>query len=224
MIERIKLMIKQKPILLYQARKIKQILLYLRRPISGKNNQILKYGGLKKVVFDIIGNNNVIEINKGAVLKNTTIFIRGNNHHFSLGEGAQYKGGSISFEEHDCEIIIGAKTTIESAHLAATEPFTKIEIGEDCMFSRNIEMSTSDAHSILDKTTGKRINPAQNIVIGNHVWLGANAIILKGANIGDHSIIGTHAIATKDIPANSIAAGIPAKIIKSNIDWSRERI
>ena len=65
---------------------------------------------------------------------------------------------------------------------------------------------------------------AQNIVVGNHVWIGARSIILKGVNIGNNSIIGTNSIVTKSIPSHSIAAGIPAKVLKNNVDWVRERI
>lgn len=50
--------------------------------------------------------------------------------------------------------------------------------------------------------------------IGNHVWLGVQVFVLKGVVIGDNSIIGTGSIVTYDIPANSIAIGIPAKVKK----------
>jgi acetyltransferase-like isoleucine patch superfamily enzyme len=152
------------------------------------------------------------------------IYIRGNNHKLKIGENCQYKGGTIWFEDNYCEIEIGQKTTIESAHLAVTEPNKKITIGEDCMFSYAIEFRTGDSHSIIDNETKKRINLAQNIVVGNHVWIGAHSIILKGVNIGNNSIIGTNSLVTNSIPSNSIAAGIPAKIIKNNVDWDRARI
>lgn len=92
------------------------------------------------------------------------------------------------------------------------------------MFSSAIELRTGDSHSIIDNETKKRINLAQNILIENHVWIGAHSIILKGVNIKSNTIIRTNSLVTKSIPSNCIAAGIPAKIIKNNIDWIRERI
>ena len=57
------------------------------------------------------------------------------------------------------------------------------------------------------------------IKIGNHVWIGQGATILKGVTIGNNSIIAAGAIVTKDIPANCIAAGVPARVIKEDVNW-----
>ena len=152
------------------------------------------------------------------------IYMRGSNHLLKIGKNCRYSGGEIYFEDHSCEIAIGNNKTIESAHLAVTEPPKKISIGEDCMFSSRIEFRTGDSHSIIDNLTKKRINPAQNTKIGNHVWIGAHSIVLKGVEIGNNSIIGTNSIVTKSIVSNSIATGIPAKVVKHDIDWLRERI
>ena len=92
------------------------------------------------------------------------------------------------------------------------------------MFSSLIEFRTGDSHSIIDVVSKKRINYAQDVIIGNHVWIGAHSKILKGVTIGDNSIIGTNSLVTKNILKNSIAAGIPAKVLKSNVDWLRARI
>lgn len=222
--QKIRSVIKNKRLLNLFARKFMMFWKSYKSPIAGKNNIINNKGILLKVKIDIIGDNNVIEIMKGSILSNMIIFIRGNNHKLKIGENCIYKCGSIWFEDNNCEIEIGQKTTIESAHLAVTEPYKKITIGEDCMFSSEIEFRTGDSHSIIDNATKKRINLAQNINVGNHVWIGAHSIILKGVTIGNNSIIGTNSLVTKSIPNNSVAAGIPAKIIKNNIDWVRERI
>lgn len=196
----------------------------VRKPISGKNNVVSNKGVLLKVRFDVVGDNNLIEIGRSSVLSNMTILIRGNNHILKIAENCHYGGGSIWFEDDNCQIEIGHKTTIESAHLAVTESNSRIVIGEDCMLSNEIEFRTGDSHSIIDNETKKRINIAQNIEVGNHVWIGSRSTILKGVNIGHNSIIGTNSIVTKDIPSHSVAAGIPARIVKNNINWVRERI
>jgi len=92
------------------------------------------------------------------------------------------------------------------------------------MLAYDIEIRTGDSHSIIDLNTHNRINYAQNVKIGNHVWLCADVKILKGVTIGKNSIIGTGSIVTKSIPDNCIAAGIPAKVIHNNVTWKRPRI
>jgi acetyltransferase-like isoleucine patch superfamily enzyme len=222
--KRIKAIVKNNILLHIIARNILQLQERVRKPISGKNNVVINKGVLLKVRYDVVGNNNLIEIGRSSVLSNMTIFIRGNNHILKIAENCHYRGGSVWFEDNNCQIVIGQKTTIESAHLAVTEPNSKIVIGEDCMFSNEIEFRTGDSHSIIDNETKKRINFAQNIEVSNHVWIGARSTILKGVNIGHNSIIGTNSIVTKNIPSHSVAAGIPARVIKNNIDWVRERI
>ena len=78
--------------------------------------------------------------------------------------------------------------------------------------------------TMYDKNTNKRINEGDIITIGNHVWLGMRAIILKGVNIEDNSIVAGGSIVTKDVKANTIVSGSPAKQIRENIYWTREEV
>jgi acetyltransferase-like isoleucine patch superfamily enzyme len=222
--QRIKNMIKKTRLLHLVVIKFQRLWNRYKIPILGKNNVIINKGFLLNVKFDIVGDNNVIEIMQGSILSDMLIYMRGNNHSFKIGEKCYYKGGNVWFEDNHCEIEIGQNTTIESADLAVTEPYRKISIGNDCMFAYAIEFRTGDSHSIIDNETKERINPAKNVVVGNHVWIGAHSIILKGVNIGNNSVIGTNSLVTKSIPNNCIAGGIPSKILKTNVDWVRERI
>jgi acetyltransferase-like isoleucine patch superfamily enzyme len=79
--------------------------------------------------------------------------------------------------------------------------------------------------SIIDNGTGQRINLGKDIIIGDRVWVCEKVHILKGANIGSDSVIGTCSVVTKgNYLNNSLLAGNPAKIRKSNISWLAERI
>lgn len=71
---------------------------------------------------------------------------------------------------------------------------------------------------------GIRINQAKDVIIGEEVWIAPQSIIMKGAKIGDGSIIGSRSFVTKEIPANCLAVGAPAKVVKENIKWTREKL
>ena len=66
---------------------------------------------------------------------------------------------------------------------------------------------------------GKEHLSTQPIIIGNNVWIGTNVTILKGVTIGDGAIIAAGSVVTKNIPAHTLATGIPAKVIKENVEW-----
>jgi len=193
------------------------------KKIIGINNELLNFGHLNNCRFDIKGNNNKIVIKKSSSINNVLFFISGDNHLIEIDQNCYIGGGELWMEDNNCAIIIHYGTTIESAHLAVTEPYSKIEIYDDCMLANNIEIRTGDSHSIIDANTGQKINPAKNVILQSHVWVGAHVKILKGVTISSNSVIGTSSVVTNSIPGNCIAAGIPAKVIKTGINWKRER-
>lgn len=193
------------------------------KKIVGLNNEIINEGHINNSKFDIVGNNNKIVIKKSSSINNVLFFIRGDNHLIEIGENCYIGGGEFWMEDNNCYIIIHSGTTIESAHLAVTEPHSRIEIYDDCMLANHIEIRTGDSHAITDANTGQKINPAKNVILQNHVWVGAHVKILKGVTISSNSVIGTSSVVTNSIPANCIAAGIPAKVIKTGTNWKRER-
>jgi len=127
-------------------------------------------------------------------------------------------------EDNGNIIEIGAGTTIEPNTQISSIEGCSIIIGEDCMFSSNIAITSGDSHSIIDME-GKRINFSKDIFIGDHVWVGNRVMIMKDTNIPSHTIIGAGSLVNKKFEFQYTAlAGIPAKVIKENVDWKRERI
>ncbi|EOS69971.1 hypothetical protein C818_02134 [Lachnospiraceae bacterium MD308] len=114
--------------------------------------------------------------------------------------------------------LIGDKTSVQGAELTVSE--AEVRLGENCMLSSGIRIRTHDWHHIFDKKTSKRINYARNVIIGNRVWIGQDAILAPGANIGVGSIVGERAVTSSSFGDNMIIAGCPAKIIRENICWT----
>lgn len=93
-----------------------------------------------------------------------------------------------------------------------------IRIGNGCAIGRNVMIMDFDAHE-LTYSDGTKNRVTAPIMIGNHVWIGANATVLKGVTIGDGAVVAAGAVVTRDIPANTVVAGVPARIIKRNVEW-----
>lgn len=97
-----------------------------------------------------------------------------------------------------------------------TEPYL-IEIGEDCLLSSNLSFFTHDGGvkvlNSLNYFDGKSMDKFGKIVVGNNCFIGHGAKIMPGVTIGDNVIVGACAIVTKDVPSNSVVAGMPARVI-----------
>lgn len=120
----------------------------------------------------------------------------------------------------DSTIKVGDNTTSNGTMMICD--MSEIEIGVDCMFSDQVLIQSADQHGIVDLSLGKIVNnKKKKINIGNHVWLGRKSTLMGEVTIGYGSIIGTGAIVTKNIPKTSIAVGVPAKVVKTKMTWSR---
>ncbi len=197
--------------------------LLLRRKCHNRDNTVIDKGG-GRLIKDIIGCNNKIFIAKSAMLECTEIHIWGNNNQLILHDSVRVgKGCSFYLQGDNLKIEIGRGTTFtQMCHFNAQENSVSITVGEDCMFSNHVIVRTSDSHPIYNIDTMERINPAKSVKIGNHVWVAPNSIIMKGASIGDGCIIGSRTMVSKCIPPNTLAVGIPAKVVKEGVIWKRE--
>lgn len=149
--------------------------------------------------------------------------IHGNGSRITVGDGCVLKGLHCLLHGDNSEIIIG-----NNVHINASKRFptilnafegTRIIIGDDCLLSNSIELHTTDYHSITRKIGGK-INPPQDIIIDQHVWIGLRTIVLKGVHIAPDNVVGAASMVTKSFgESNTIICGNPAKIIKKDINW-----
>jgi len=181
---------------------------------------------MKNCSITFCGSGNSVEMEPGLTrLKDVKINVFGSGCKVFIGAGSNLNHALIQLEDNGSSILIGKHVTItRNVDLSAIEG-TSIEIGEDCLFADGISVRTGDSHSILDKDSGKRINPSKGIIIGEHVWIGAGVRVLKGAVIGGHSVVAAGAIVTgKQFQPDSIIGGCPARTIKESIDWTPERL
>jgi len=192
--------------------------------VIGKRHNNIQYTGafLRKTRIQINGKNNVVKIAPENRLYNCLLYVSGNNCNIQIEKHCILNDLELWIEDDGGKIIVGYKTTIQGGHIAATEG-ESIIIGEDCMFSNRIVIRNGDSHAIFSKDTNQRINSNKPIKIGTHVWLGADVKILKGVTIGDGAIISTGAIVTGNVEPDTIYAGVPAKKVKDNIYWKRDR-
>jgi acetyltransferase-like isoleucine patch superfamily enzyme len=112
------------------------------------------------------------------------------------------------------QIIIGEHVALNGTAITAKK---KVEIGAETMIAANVIIVDSDFHATWPPEARWSNSTApfdQDVHIGRSVWIGMNSIILKGTRIGDNSIIGAGSVVSGEIPANCVAAGNPAKIIR----------
>ncbi|RTZ14791.1 acyltransferase [Vibrio aquaticus] len=169
----------------------------------------------------IKGEGHLVDIASNSKVRKCNISIKGSNNQLIIEEDVNIRESQIEIDGNNCIVKIGKGTVIgHSCYISSREENTQLVIGEDCMLSRNVKIMTSDGHDILKD--GVRINSAQNISISNNVWLADNVTVLKGCSIGSGAIVGINSTLTKDLVANCIAAGNPAKCIQEDIIWQDE--
>ena len=87
------------------------------------------------------------------------------------------------------------------------------------VISERVVLRDSDNHSIKD--VGDIVSDeSAPIVIGNHVWIGMNVTVLKGVTIGEGAIVAAGSVVIRDVPPHCLVAGVPAKVVKTDVTWS----
>jgi acetyltransferase-like isoleucine patch superfamily enzyme len=191
--------------------------------ITGEGNCTTFLGSkYSKTVIRIKGDHNAVSFGKNSTSNEILINIFGKNNRVLVGKNCKIRG-HILVKGEGQTIKIGDFTTFTNCYLLAQEG-CDIRIGRHCMFSRGIEIRTTDAHSVVSLETGERLNSPGSVTIGDHVWIAANVLISKGVTIADDCIIGAGASVFKDITeSHTISVGTPAHIIRRGVTWSRIR-
>ncbi|BCM76340.1 acyltransferase [Aeromonas caviae] len=121
--------------------------------------------------------------------------------------------GFISARAENSIIKIGRGTIINNSPTIIADK-SSIEIGESCLIGTGFYCADSDFHSLSINDRNGVAHVCKRIVIGNNVFIGNDVKVLKGVTIGDNSVIGAGSVVVKNVEANSIYAGNPARFIK----------
>lgn len=182
-----------------------------------------------------------------SLLKGTKVIFHGRNCSVTIGDGNRLTGCKFEFFGDDNHVVIGDNNTFKETSFWLEDSGSVIQIGHDnrlcgcthlgiaegarltiadnCLFSKNIYITTTDSHSIIDSTGGERINRPADVSIGSHVWLGRDVTIGKGVAIATDVVVGGKSYVTRPVDeTNVVVAGIPAKVVRRGIIWKSERI
>lgn len=178
----------------------------------------------ERILLNAEGENNTLILGHKSRLGAIRLDIIGTNNTIIIEDSVSYKRGHLRVVGDNQTFRIGQFTTIEKCYFLCAEG-CDITVGEHCMFSYDIVVRTTDAHSVLDLQTRERINQAKSIHIGNHVWIGAEVMVTKGVSLPDDCIVGARSICNRSIEeAHTVIAGTPAKVVKRGVTWDRARI
>lgn len=122
---------------------------------------------------------------------------------------------SIVTVGYDATLTIGADAFFNDGSSIVCHSSTTI--GADCAISWGVRILDTDIHEVIrEGSTG----PRAPVRIGRHCWIGANALVMKGAQLGDGTVVAAGAVVTSEIPPHSLVTGIPGRAIRGNVTWA----
>jgi len=122
-------------------------------------------------------------------------------------------GDGTKIRCHEGVVEIGAKTVMGQE--CTISAYQRVRIGNECVIADRAMFIDFD-HGMVEVERPIRLQGIykRDVEVGNNVWIGYGACILRGVSVGDNSVIGTNAVVAKDVPANAVVGGIPARIIR----------
>ena len=145
----------------------------------------------------------------------------GRSGRISFGRFA-WIGAGTKIRCHEGTVEIGSKTVIgQDCTISA---YQRVSIGEQCVIADRTMFIDFD-HVVSDPERPIRLQGIykRDVVVGSNVWIGYGVQILRGVTVGDNAIVGSGSVVTRDIPANAVAAGSPARVIRSRPEPERLR-
>jgi acetyltransferase-like isoleucine patch superfamily enzyme len=122
-------------------------------------------------------------------------------------------GHGCKIRSHEGTVSIGAKSVLGQE--CTISSYQHVSIGRECVIADRVMMIDFD-HGMVDVDRPIRLQGIykRDVRIGNNVWIGYGACVLRGVTVGDNAVIGTSAVVTRDVPANAVVAGVPARLLR----------
>ncbi|WP_197093114.1 acyltransferase [Methylobacterium aquaticum] len=168
--------------------------------------------------ISIAGENNVVRIARQRIA-GTVFFSVAGGARIELGDDGILGTLSIHAVAEGAQIVIGRGLGINGMVQITSHERASIRIGNFCLFAPDVTIMASDVHKILDRKSGRRLNPALDVTIEDKVWIAPRAVVLRGAHIRSESVVGWGSVVNGSFPPNSLLAGMPAKVVRKNIRW-----
>ena len=123
---------------------------------------------------------------------------------------------------HEGVVSIGAKTVLGQE--CTISAYRHVSIGRECVIADRVMLIDFD-HGVVDVERPIRLQGIymRDVRVGNNVWIGYGACILRGVTVGDNAVIGTNSVVTRDVPANAVVGGVPARVIRMRDEPTRMR-
>lgn len=119
------------------------------------------------------------------------------------------------------EAKIGQDTTSNGVRIICNNSL--FTCGQDCMFSDDVIVQSSDQHGLVDLATGDILNNGfRHLALEDHVWIGRRSTLMPGITVGAGSVVAIGAVVTRDVPTHTVVAGVPAQVIRTGITWTRD--
>jgi acetyltransferase-like isoleucine patch superfamily enzyme len=131
---------------------------------------------------------------------------------FELGRWA-WVGHGCKIRAHEGTISIGAKSVLGQE--CTISSYRHVSIGRECVIADRVMLIDFD-HGMVEVDRPIRLQGiyTRDVRVGNNVWIGYGACILRGVTVGDNAVIGTNAVVTRDVPPNAVVAGVPARVLR----------
>ena len=131
-------------------------------------------------------------------------------------------GHATKIRAHEGTVSIGAKTVMGQE--CTISAYHHVSIGRECVIADRVMLIDFD-HGAAEVERPVRLQGIykRDVRIGHNVWIGYGACILRGVTVGDNAIIGTNAVVTRDVPANAVVAGVPARVVRMRDEPQRMR-
>ena len=188
---------------------------------QGNGNQILTHpdASTGQITFEPGSSDNVV-ISGSRLPSRQPVVIAGKGNHVIIGPTKKFMA-RIAVTGDANLFFSGIGTTCNQANIVLQGHGRSIIFGKDCMLSFDVTIRAADSHAIIDLTTDSVINSPESILVGAHVWLGEGASVLKGARIGSGCVIALCALVTGAISEQYLAVGVPARVTRGNVSWTR---